>query len=80
MLQLSLSSLSEGSCRRRRPLQDSLGLCCSPGFVGHAAQSQPCLPDETPLYLKRGGNRDEREGVAGAVAHLAVERIGGERR
>ena len=58
--------------------QRRLGFPCSPGLVRHTAQRQAHVTHDPVGHVERGGNRDEREGVGRAVAHLAVARARGE--
>ena len=45
------------------------------GFVRDATERDPYVPDGSVVDLERGRDRDERERVARAVAHLAIGRV-----
>jgi hypothetical protein len=47
--------------------------------VGDAAERNPAVPHDPVRHVQRGGDRDERERVRGAVAHLAVPRAARQR-
>ena len=67
-------------CRPRLPglpLSAASALPRPPRLVRDAAEREPHVLDHAVLDLERGGDRDQREGVARPVAHLAV---GGMRR
>ena len=61
------------------PRERLLRLPGAPRLVRDAAEREPHVPDGAVLHLERRGDRDQREGVARAVAHLAIGRARGER-
>src|SRR5712675_1704187 len=52
--------------------QHLLGRTGPPGLQGDAAERDPRLDDGGALDPQRGGGRDDREGVGGALANLEV--------
>ncbi len=61
-------------CRRRLAAQRRLRLPGPPRLVRDAAEREAHVPDRAVLDLERRRHRDQREGVARPVAHLAIGR------
>src|SRR5699024_10804614 len=78
LLELSGRGLPEHLVGGRGAEQRLLGAVGAPGAVGHAAQGEAGGPDgragAAGVELEHGGDRDQREGVGGTVADLAVGR------
>ncbi|CAM5463196.1 hypothetical protein SVIOM342S_08481 [Streptomyces violaceorubidus] len=69
----------EGVAVGRCSGQYGLGRAGPPGPRGDRAEGQPGFAHDAVLDVERGGDRADREGVRGTLAHLAVAGAGGDR-